>query len=257
MSAGALDRETYVPLYHQLKQILLDEIRSGKLKPNDKLPSEDEVAAAYGVSTITVRRTLTDLATSGFVRRERGRGTFILRPPIEQGPRELTSFSQEMEGRGLRSSSAVLVRQVIEADGEVAEQLRLSEGAEVFFLRRLRLADGEPMGIQTAHLPLALAPGLITEDLGSGSLYETLRTKFGLVPAQAREIHSAVLIEKDDADLLGLPEGSVGMAAKRLTFLSDGRPFEFVNSVMRGDRYQIILDLVAERSGSLRRAAAG
>lgn len=245
MTSGALDRKTYVPLYHQLKQILLEEILSGKLKPDDRLPSEDEVAASYGVSTITVRRTLTDLAAAGYIRRERGRGTFVLRPPIEQGPRELTSFSHEMTGRGLRSSSKVLEHKVIEANVFVAKQLRLEEGSEVFLLRRLRLADGEPMGIQTAHVPLFLAPTLMNEDFSSGSLYDRLRQKFGLFPAHAREIHSAALVEGDDAVLLHLSEGSLGLSATRLTFLSDGRPFEFVNSIMRGDRYEIVLDLVA------------
>ena len=72
-----LNRTLYVPLYHQLKEILLRDIRSGKLKPDDRLPPEDQVAASYGVSVITVRRTLTDLATEGYIRRERGRGTSV------------------------------------------------------------------------------------------------------------------------------------------------------------------------------------
>jgi GntR family transcriptional regulator len=245
--SAVLDRGHHIPLYHQLKEILLHEIHSGKLKPEDRLPSEDQVAAAYGVSIITVRRTLTDLAMAGYLRRERGRGTFISRKALEQGPRELTSFSHEMTKRGLCSSSRVLAQRVIEADSLVAEQLRIPEGAEIFLLRRLRLADGETMGIQTAHIPSALAPGLVDEDFGSASLYDTLQRKFGLCPFHARETHSAILIDGENAAILRLPEGSSGLAAKRLTFLEDGRPFEFVTSVMRGDRYEIVLDLVGSR----------
>src|ERR1035441_7318215 len=126
---------------HQLKEILLREIRSGKLKPDDRLPSEDQVAASYGVSIITVRRTLTDLANAGYIRRERGRGTFVSRVTVEQGPRELTSFAHEMSKRGLRSSSRVLEQKVMQCDAEIAGQLQLEEGEEVFVLRRLRLAD--------------------------------------------------------------------------------------------------------------------
>ena len=238
-----LDRTLYVPLYHQLKEILLDEIRCGKLQPDDRLPSEDQVAAAYGVSVITVRRTLTDLATEGYIRRERGRGTFISRPSVEQGPRELTSFAHEMSKRGLRSSSQVLEHKVEPASREIAEQLRIDEGEVVFVLRRLRLADDEPMGIQTAHIPLKLAPSLPDRDFSSSSLYEMLEREFGLFPSHAREIHSAVSIGSEDAALLGLPEGSVGLAARRLTFYHWG-PLEYVTSVMRGDRYEVVLDLV-------------
>jgi GntR family transcriptional regulator len=246
--SAVLDRGHHVPLYHQLKEILLHEIHSGKLKPEDRLPSEDQVAATYGVSIITVRRTLTDLAMAGYLRRERGRGTFISRKALEQGPRELTSFSHEMAKRGLGSSSRVLAQQVMGADSVVAEQLRIPEGAEIFVLRRLRLADGETMGIQTANIPLELAPGLVREDFNSASLYDTLQRKFGLIPFHARETHSAILIEGEDAAILRLPEGSSGLAAKRLTFLADGRPFEFVTSVMRGDRYEIVLDLQSRDS---------
>jgi GntR family transcriptional regulator len=243
MKSAALDRKLFVPLYHQLKEILLEEIRTGKLKPEDRLPSEDEVASAYGVSIITVRRTLSDLANEGYIRRERGRGTFIAQPAVRQGPRVLTSFSQEMLKRGLSSTSKVLARELRKADAEMAAQLEIEERAKIFVLRRLRLADGEPMGIQTAHLPLAMVPGIMEETFHSASLYETLKKRFGLEPAHAREIHTAVLIGAEDA---AIPRRSAAVAAKRLTFLADGRPFEFVTSLMRGDRYEIMLDLTAD-----------
>jgi GntR family transcriptional regulator len=251
MQTAALNRKLFAPLYHQLNEILLEEIRSGKLKPDDRLPSEDQIASTYGVSVITVRRTLTDLASAGYIRRERGRGTFINRLSVEQGPRELTSFSDEMTRRGLRSSSKVLALKVVPADSATAVYLDLPEGTEIFRLRRLRLADGEPMGIQTAHIPRKLAPGLVKQDFGKASLYQILRQRFGLVPARAREVHSAAFITGEDAAALKLPNGSLGIAAKRLTFLADGRPFEFVTSIMRGDRYEIVLDLIARESGMI------
>ena len=246
MKSALLDRDLYVPLYHQLKEILLDAIRSGKLKPGDRLPAEDQVAASYGVSVITVRRTLSDLASAGYLRRERGRGTFVSRPPVALGPRELTSFTDEMSRRDLSSSSVVLEQSVISADTALAQELRIAEGDPVLRLRRLRLADGEPMGLQTAHIPAALTPGVENRDL-TGSLYAVLEKDFGLVAVRAREIHSATVITGSDAGALRLPEGSLGLAARRWTYLADERPFEFVTSIMRGDRYEIVLDLAARR----------
>src|SRR5262249_659995 len=157
-----------------------------------RLPAEDQVAASYGVSVITVRRTLSDLAAAGYLRRERGRGTFVSRPPVALGPRELTSFTDEMSRRDLFSSSVVLEKAVVPAAARLAEELRVGDGDPVLRLRRLRLADGEPMGLQTAHIPSELAPGLEERDL-TGSLYAVLEKDFGLVPAHAREIHSAIL----------------------------------------------------------------
>jgi len=245
--ASALDRSQCVPLYHQLKGLLLEEIRAGRLKPDDKLPTEEKLASTYGVSLITVRRTLSELAAAGYVRREQGRGTFVAQPRVAQGPRELTSFSYEMQKRGLRASSRVLARDVVRASEEVARDLRILKGGQVFRLRRLRLADGEPMGIQTAHIPLELAQGLVREDFGRASLYDLLEKKYGIVPARAREVHSAVRLKAEEARLLRLEKGALGLAARRITCTADGRPFELVHSVARADRYQIVLDLVCAR----------
>ena len=242
-----LDRELYVPLYHQLKEILLREIQTGRIRPGDRLPSEEGLAATYDVSLITVRRTLGDLAAAGLLRRERGRGTFVAQPPVLQGPRELTSFSEEMRKRGLRPSSAVLEKRITEADLSIAAELKLTPGSDVFTLRRLRLADHEPMGVQTVYIPLSIAPGLVNEDLSGSSLYEILQWKFGLVPVHARETHAAITVGEEDAAVLRVPAGSPALSAKRLSFLPGGRPFELTYSVMRGDRYEIVLDLVADQ----------
>jgi GntR family transcriptional regulator len=191
-----------------------------------------------------VRQALDKLCAAGLVRREQGRGTFVAEPKIEQGPRDLTGFTQEMYKRGLRASSKILTQEAIKADGELAEKLKLEEGDDVLLLKRLRLADGEAMGIQMAYIPLALAPNLAAENFESASLYEILERKYGLVPARASETHSAVLLDSVEAGLLGVAEDSPGLAAERVTFLNSGRPLELVRSVMRGDRYKIVLQLV-------------
>jgi GntR family transcriptional regulator len=99
------------------------------------------------------------------------------------------------------------------------------------------------MAIQTAHIPVLLAPGLAREDFRRASLYDLLEKKYGIVPARAREVHSAVMLAAEDARLLRLGEGALGLAARRITYTADGRPFELVHSVARADRYQIVLDL--------------
>jgi len=242
MRTETLDKQLPIPLYHQLKAIVLGQIEAGELKPNDRLPAEEEMATQYGVSKATVRQALQELALAGLVRREQGRGTFVTEPRLDHGPRELNSFTQEMGKHGLRPNSRVLAQEEVAADASVAEKLQLAPGDRVFRLRRLRLADGEPMGLQTAYIAQDLAPNLAAENFERDSLYEVFE-KYGLVPSRARETHFAVLLGPEDAELLGAAEGSPGMAAERVTFLSSGRPLELVHSVMRGDRYKIILDL--------------
>jgi GntR family transcriptional regulator len=244
---GALNKDLPIPLYHQLKTILLERIKVGALKPNDRLPAEDELAAQYGVSKATVRQALNELSVARVLRREQGRGTFVAEPKLAQGPRELTSFSSEMRKRGLSPSSKVLKLDVVKAEGDVAEKLQIAEGSQVVRLKRLRLADGEPMGIQTAHIPLELAPRLAEEDFSVASLYEMLERKYGIRPARAQETYFAVTVEPSEARLLKVRANSPGLAAERVAYLASKRPFELVYSVMRGDRYKIVLDLMPDQ----------
>lgn len=239
-----LDKQSPLPLYFQLKSIMVERISAGTLKPNDQLPTEDEMARQFAVSKSTVRQALSELAGEGVVRRVQGRGTFVAEPRVEQGPRELTSFTDEMRKRGLRPSSKVLFKEVTQADAEIAEKLRLEEGQEVFHLRRLRYADAEVMGLQTSYVPISLVPDIMGEDFGTASLYEILEKKYGITFTHAQETHWAVLLELAEAELLAVPEGSPGLVAERIAFRGPDQPAEFVRSVMRGDRYKIILNLV-------------
>lgn len=245
--AERLDERSPVPLYHQLREFLLERIESGEWQPGDRLPTEDELCERYQISKTTVRQALNSLATEGVLLRKQGRGTYVAEPKIEQGPIELTSFSEEMGRRGLSPSSKILELEEIPATRKIAKELDLTEDESVFMIKRLRLADDEPMGIQTAYLPAVLFPGLLNEDL-SGSLYQILKEKYGLAPAFATEVYFATLLEGHEAELLKASSSSlVGLVVERRAFSQNECPIEFVSSIMRGDRYKISVRLV--RSG--------
>jgi GntR family transcriptional regulator len=240
----SLDKQIPVPLYYQLKSILLAQLRQGRWKPNDRLPTEDELGAQFGVSKATVRQALRDLSQAGLVRREQGRGTFVAESRIQFGPRQLNSFSEEMNDCGLEPGSKILEQKLVPATEDIAARLQIEPGAQVFFLKRLRLAGGETMGLQTAHIASMLVPGIEQIDFGVASLYKTLEARYGLVLDHASQKHFAVAVGPEEAGLLRIAEGSAVLGGERLTFTRDGRPLEFTCSLMRGDRYQIQLKLV-------------
>jgi GntR family transcriptional regulator len=243
-----LEKGSPVPLYHQVKDVLRERIDSGFWKPGERLPTEDALIASLRVSRITIRQALRDLSTLGYIRREQGRGTFVERARPDQRPRELASFTEEMRRRRAVASSSVLERGVTQASLVIAAILKVPRAAPVFRLRRLRLANGEPLGIQTAFLSVALVPGVDEMDFEPAtSLYDLLRARYGIQAARAKETHMAVLVGPDDADRLRVPAGSAALATERVVFLADGRPLEYVQSIMRGDRYKLTLDLVNTR----------
>ncbi len=238
-----LDKNSPVPLYYQLRTELEGRIKRGDWKPYQQLPTEDELAESYGVSKATVRQALRDLAHAEIVRREQGRGTFVAGTKIQFGPRRLASFTEEMRDFGMRSSSKVLEQGVVQADETLAARLGLEQGSDVYRIERLRVAGDEPMGLQTVHVPCALAPGLLETDFASASLYETLEKRYGLTPDHAAQTHFARSLDARQALLLQVAEGCPALGGERLTFLAGGQPLELTLSLMRGDRYQIQLKL--------------
>lgn len=240
---GSLDRSSPVPLYHQFRLLLQQQIEGGAWRPDQRLPTEDDFALRYRISKVTVREALKQLSEEGYLRREQGRGTFVSQSRVEQGPRILTSFSQEMMLRGMTASSRVLRQEIRTAGDEIAGKLGIKSAAPVFSLKRLRLADDEPMGIQTAFVPVDLAPGIHKEDFSKNSLYTLLALRYSLRPARAQEEHFAVKLTASQAKLLRVETGAVALAAERLAYGDDGRAIELTSSVMRGDRYKIVLNL--------------
>lgn len=240
-----LRRNLPIPLYHQLKTVILRDLEAGRWKPGERLPTENQLIARFRVSKITVRQALRELATLGYIRREQGRGTFVQRPPLEEGPRVLASFTDEMHHHGLIATSQVLEQGLIAAPEDIAARLQIADAAPVFRLRRLRFADGEPMGLQTAYVPSALVPDIDETPFTDASLYQVLRSEYNLHPINARETHIAVLMSTEEAGLLRTSAGSPGLAAERMTYLADGTPLECVRSIMRGDRYKIVLELAS------------
>jgi GntR family transcriptional regulator len=244
---SGLNKHIPIPLYHQLKDVILKGILAGDWKPDEQLPTEDDLALRFHVSKITVRQALRDLVALGYVRREQGRGTFVQRPHLEQGPRELTSFTEDMRRRGSQPTSKVLEQTILPAPPEIATRLRIRPLDQVFVLRRLRIADKDPIALQTAHIPIALVPHIEALSFtGDVSLYEMLQAQYGLRAAGGKETHVSALVRGDDADLLSVPAGSPVMRTERITYLANTKPLEFAQAITRGDRYKIELDLTTD-----------
>ncbi len=226
------------PLYIQVKEALLAEIRSGQYRPHDRLPSERELSTHFDVSRMTVRQALLDLARDGAIYTRVGKGTFVAAPKIDQQLRTLTSFSQDVRSRGGKPTSQVLEARATAASTEVAAALRLDTGAPVLMLSRLRLADGVPLAIETTNLPQVLCPDLLQHDFGVESLYEVLRRDYAIEPAQAEQVIEAALASPREAELLELTPPAAVLRMQRLTLDSAGLPIEYVHSTYRSDRYK-------------------
>jgi GntR family transcriptional regulator len=221
------------------RQQVLDLI--GRLGIGTAIPSERQLSADLGVSRLTVRAALDDLAREGYVVRRRGSGTYVQQPKISQ-ELTMTSFSEDMRRRGMVPGSRTLSMETELAGARLGRLLHASPSEKILVIKRLRLADGETMAIETLHLPSALVPGLVAKDL-SGSFYELLHERYGVEIASGTQAIEPTVTNEEESAALGVPLHSPAFLFERTSRDPAERTVEYVQSVYRGDRYRIVTEL--------------
>jgi GntR family transcriptional regulator len=250
-SLPQLDRNNFVPLYRQIQQRLLHQIHSGGLKPGEPLPSALDLAAALGVSQMTVRQAIKSLCEAGVVYSKQGKGTFVSGIKLEKDFRQVLSFSEDMKARGSTPRSKVLSFEVQQPDEDVAEALRLGPEEKIIYLKRVRQSNNLAMGVESSSLPLRLFPDLLEKFDPRNSLYEVLAERYGINMMVADEVAEAGLADAEAASLLRIPKASPVFLFTRISYVQSGQPIEHVRSTYRGDRYKIVNRLTRQNRGLL------
>ena len=205
------------------------------------IPSERQLSVDLGVSRLTVRAALDDLAREGYLVRRRGSGTYVQQPKISQ-QLTMTSFSEDMRRRGMVPGSRTLALKTQLAGARLGRFLNVSPGNEIVVVSRLRLADGVSMAIETLHVPSAVVPDVTAKEL-EGSFYELLRDKYGIEIASGTQTIEPTVTNEEESSALGVPLHSPAFLFERVSRDAGGRTLEFVQSIYRGDRYRIVTEL--------------
>ena len=216
---------------------LIDEMEVGQA-----IPSERQLSADLGVSRLTVRAALDDLAREGYLIRRRGAGTFVSEPKIAQ-ELTMTSFTDDMRRRGMRAASRTLELKVSPAGARLGRLLRVSPSERIVVARRLRLADGESMAIEALHVRERHIPGLTAKDLDEHSFYELLHERYGISIVGGTQTIEPTVTDEEESAVLGVPLHSPAFRFERVTQSDAGEIVEFTESVYRGDRYRLVTAL--------------
>ena len=239
---------SYAPRYREIEQAL--RARIATLRPGQRLPSDADLCTEFGVSRMTARHAMSQLADEGLVRRDPGRGTFVAEPPTHRRANFLMTFSREMTRQGRVPSSRIVECSIRRPTDAERADLRVGHGSEVVDLRRVRLADHEPVAVERAVLTARCVGAVMAADLETGSLHEALIAE-GIVPSRGKSSIGAEAATADDAVLLGVAAGEPMLVERRLIFDQRGRPIERTESRYAADRYGLHVGFSVEDSGAI------
>jgi GntR family transcriptional regulator len=243
MEMKLLDRSSPIPLYHQLREVLVERMESGEFQPEHPIPTEMELIAHYGVSRMTVRRALQEMEKDGYIHRTAGKGTFVIPGKISRGLARLTSLTEDIGEHGLKASSRILSFRHVAADEEVAAKLQIIPGTTVIHIQRLRLAEHLPIALSTSYVHLPNDTLLTEADLANvGSLWSLLE-KNSLPIVEADKTLEAIIANEERAAALAVPVGAPLLLVKSIAYAPHHQPIEYSQVINRGDQYTYTLHL--------------
>ncbi|HEX9683354.1 MAG TPA: GntR family transcriptional regulator [Acidimicrobiales bacterium] len=232
----AIDRSHPLPLWAQVLDDLRRRLDGGEF--GERFPTDAELSSTYGVSRHTVREAVRRLTDAGLIQRERGRGTFVTAPVIEQAWGSLYSLFRSVEAQGFEQRSRVLALDET-IDPSVATRLELPGDAPLVRLERIRFAGDDPLAHDVAWLPAQRARPLLGVDFTHTALYDELARICAVVLTSGTEWIRPAVATRDQRDLLGMRGGQGVFSIERLT-RTDDRPVEWRHTVVRGDRYAFV-----------------
>lgn len=232
-----------IPLYMQLAEKIIDKIEAGEYKSGDKLPSERELCTLYDMSRITVRGALGELERDGYVKKFHGKGTFVGEKSYQQNLLKLYSFTEETKKIGKVPSTNIISFEMISVDKKYAEKLNIHLGDEVYRVVRCRLADQEPLIIETSYLPVDKFPGLKEQELIDYPMYDVFNEKYNIQASRAEEEFSVTTLRKDEAKYLNRFAQEPAMLVKRVAYDELDDVIEYTISVINGEKYKYKVEL--------------
>jgi len=244
LSSARINKNLPVPYYYQIIQILREATSTQEMEQQEDIsfPSENELCELFDVNRGTVRHALQVLEREGLIYREKGRGTFLKRRRVELDPTTLWSTSEDLRCRGWIPSVRLLDLALVSAQPHVQRMLTLTPQDEVWEIYRLRLANDEPISLQWSYIPQRLAPNLNQKDL-TNSLFMILRRDYGIYLEVADQVIRTRAATSEEASLLETQSGLPLFEITRITYDHQSNPVEYLDSLWRGDRYDMRVKL--------------
>ena len=249
LEQNKLDKSVPIPLYYQLKTLLLEEIKSNAYPVDSMIPTEKEISEMFEISRTTVRQAITELVREGWLYRVKSKGTFVAQRKIQQDfIRRLESFNEQIERTGRRPGTELLALEVVEMPERAAEAFGSAPGEKVVYLHRTRSADDEPIVTVETYLPYPKCAFLMQHNMAKESMYNVLAEREETRICRVSRILEAVAANAQDARLLNIRTGKPVHLFHTVGYNQYDQPIEFSIARYRGDRNRFEVDLLIDTS---------
>lgn len=226
-----------MPLYSQIKQIILNDIKNGVYRLNETIPTEKQLQEMFDVSRMTIRLAIDALVAEGYVVKERSKGTRVIYPKIMESLNEVTNFSQEMRNKGIQYNIHSVEVTIVKAGEDIANALQIEEGVNVLRLHRVYYVNQEPLCSITSYLPAALNLS-VDENVYRSSLYEYLEREKGIRITSVYEDIEVGYAHAPISGELQVAEQTALLLRTRTSLDQSGKPVEYVRSYYRAEKYK-------------------
>ncbi len=225
--------------YLVVKDYLAEQIRSGTIKPHDSIGSENYLAEKFNLSRMTIRKAIDELVNEGRLYRIKGSGTYVSESKFSKSSQGFTCFTEDMLQRGMIPSSKLISFELVELDANIANFLYLQQDDLAYQMKRVRMANGNPMSLEVTYVPRAIVGKMRPQD-AEGSLFRYFEQVLNLEISHSIQEIEACLSTEAESGLLDIPVGTPLLQITSNSFLSNGQPFEYAESLYRADRYKFL-----------------
>ncbi len=241
-----------IPRHTQISDWLRKQIEEGNYKPEEKLPSENELAKKFDVSRVTIRRALQSLESDAIIYRCQGLGSFVSDERTSHNLIRLTDFNEDMAKAGLDASSEVKLFTSVDAPAWLANRLMIEEGTKVVQIDRVRYGNGEPVAFDSTWLPILYGQLLNENDLSETTIFDILENKYEIPVVKGCYRMSAEAADKKLAKELNVSENTPLFLIDRISYTIGEKPIYYQKRYYRNDKviYEMTLERTAEHKGS-------
>lgn len=237
--AEKIDKNSIIPIYYQLAKVIERDIYDGKLRPGETLPPEHEIAEKYEISRMTVRRAISELITAGLVYAQKGRGTFVAKPRLDNAVFELNDFYAEIKQRGMKPNTKLLSVKIVRATNLLANKLAVPVNTNCLHLRLLLTADEEPLVYESKYIVYTKQSPILEAELNDPSLSNLAAAHGEHVPAISKRILHASIVTEEEAEVLGVGLNTPVFVVEQTVYDREKKPIGWGKSVCRGDKYKL------------------